>query len=70
MFFHEFDFDPSKWIPFRDKAELQRVMAIEREDMEKHSNPEFRITVVPDARLAVIRLTDMFYRIKAAMAQN
>jgi glucosamine-6-phosphate deaminase len=70
MFFQEFDFDPSKWIPFRDKAELQRVMAIEREDMEKHSNPEFRITVVPDARLAAIRLTDMFYRIKAAMDQN
>ena len=45
----QFDFNPSEWVPFKDKKEINRVARIKREDMEKHPNPEFIIKVVPDA---------------------
>ncbi len=59
-----FDFDPSVWVPFKDKKEINRVAAIKREDIEKHSNPDFKITVVPDADVESYWITDMFRRIK------
>ena len=43
----EFTFQPSQWVPFRDKEVIDRVAAIKREDMEKHPNPDYKIKVVP-----------------------
>ena len=60
----KFDFSPSEWVPFRDKKEITRVANIKREDLEKHSNPEFRIKVVPDADVDFLWISDMFSRIK------
>ena len=39
----EFPFEPASWIPFKDKAEIERVRNIKREDIEKHPNPDFKI---------------------------
>lgn len=61
-----FDFNPSGWVPFKDKDEIARVANIKRTDIEKHSNPEFIIKVVPDADVDFIWLTDMVGRIKHA----
>ncbi|NLC68907.1 MAG: hypothetical protein GX754_09070 [Clostridiaceae bacterium] len=57
-----FNFEPAPWIPFRDKEVLERVRNIKRKDIEKHSNPDFKIKVVPDT--ASIWITDMVVRIK------
>jgi glucosamine-6-phosphate deaminase len=62
----KFEFAPSEWVPFRNKEEIERVAAIKREDIEKHSNPEFRIKVVPNSDIDFIWTMDMFSRIKSA----
>ena len=61
-----FDYQPSEFIPFRDKEVLDRVRKIKREDIEKHSNPDFRIQVMPDPEVEFMWQMDMFYRIKKA----
>lgn len=61
-----FKFNPSVWVPFRDKETLERVRNIKREDIEKHPNPDFKIKVVPDQDLEFILASDIFYRIKRA----
>ena len=59
-----FQYQPSEWVPFRDKAEIERVASIKREDMEKHANPDFKITVLPDADVEMVMVADMLKRIK------
>ena len=59
---NNFEFEPAKWIPFRDKEVLERVRNIKREDMEQHENPEFKIKIVPD--VGSLWVADMFARIK------
>lgn len=59
----EFNYSPSKWVPFRDVGVLERVRKISREDIDKHWNPEFKIKVVPDNLVEFYFVTDMFYRI-------
>ncbi|MCL5987029.1 MAG: hypothetical protein M1371_10800 [Actinobacteria bacterium] len=63
---NEFDYNPSKWVPFRDKEVLERVRNIKREDITRHPNPDFKIVVVKDSEIEFIWITDMFYRIKTA----
>jgi glucosamine-6-phosphate deaminase len=62
-----FSFAPATFVPFRDKAGIARVRRIKREDITKHRNPDFRISVVPDAEFEFKWITDMFFRIKDAM---
>ena len=59
-----FKYQPSEWVPFRDKTEIQRVANIKREEMEKHPNPEFKISVLPDTDIEMIMVADMIKRIK------
>ncbi len=66
----QFDYSPSEWIPFRDKAVLERVRNIKKEDITKHPNPDFHIKVVKDSEIEFIWLTDMFYRIKKSDEEN
>jgi glucosamine-6-phosphate deaminase len=63
----EFSYAPAEFIPFRDRAVIERVRRIKREDITKHANPDFRITVIPDADIEFLWIADMFYRIKTAM---
>jgi glucosamine-6-phosphate deaminase len=59
-----FEFNPSQWVPFRDKEAIEKARNITREEIEKHSNPDFKIRVVPDGDIEFIWVTDMFTRIK------
>lgn len=59
-----FNFSPSEWVPFKDKKEIDRVVKIKREDLEKHANPEFKIKVVPDADFEILWIADILQRIK------
>src|SRR5689334_1643915 len=63
----EFSYQPASFIPFRDKAVIERVRRIKRRDITRHWNPEFKITVLPDADVEFMWITDMFHRIKTAM---
>jgi len=62
----EFQYSPSKYVPFRDKAVLERVRRIKREDIDKHPNPDLKIRVVKDDDVELIWVADMFHRIKTA----
>ena len=62
----EFNYEPSLHVPFRDKAQIARCRAIKRADIEKHTNPDFQIRVVPDEDFVHIWLGDMFARIQEA----
>lgn len=65
-----FTFQPSKWVPFRDQEECERIRNIKRKDFEKHPNPDVNIRVVRDQTLSIIQLTDMLNRIKTAAEEN
>jgi len=62
----EFSYSPSKWVPFRDKEVLERVRKIKREDITRHPNPDFKISVLKDDDIEHMWIADMFYRIKRA----
>jgi glucosamine-6-phosphate deaminase len=59
-----FDFAPASFVPFRDKAAVERVRAIPRAKLTEHANPDFRIRILPDAELEPLWIADMFERIR------
>ena len=61
-----FEYEPSKWLPFRDKEAIDRVRMIKRQDITRHSNPDLNIQVVPDDQVEFIWIMDLFCRIKTA----
>jgi len=63
----QFNFAPADFIPFRDKAAVERVRKIKKEDIAKHKNPDFRITVMPGEDMEFLWIFDMFTRIRNAM---
>lgn len=63
-----FEFEPAPWIPFREKKVLERVRKIKRENMENHSNPDFKIKIVPD--VTSIWVGDMLMRIRESDEQD
>jgi len=62
----EFTYAPATWVPFRDREVIERVRRITREEITRHANPAFRISVIPDDEVEFLWITDMFYRIKSA----
>jgi 6-phosphogluconolactonase/glucosamine-6-phosphate isomerase/deaminase len=58
-----FVFEPSPWVPFRDRAACERVRRISRADIEKHPNPDFRIQVVPDLQFPFLAPSDQVARL-------
>jgi len=62
-----FVFEPSRYVPFRDRRVLERVRRIPRDAITRHPNPDLHIRVLPDDMMEFTWLTDMFYRIKTAM---
>jgi len=62
----DFTFEPAAFIPFRDAAVLDRVRKIKKEDIARHPNPDFKISVMPAAEIEFRWLMDMFLRIKTA----
>ena len=63
----DFNFAPSKHVPFRDKEVLERVRKIKRADFENHPNPNLKIKVMKDFDVWFMFMMDMFFRIKEAM---
>jgi glucosamine-6-phosphate deaminase len=61
-----FDYSPAEFIPFRDKEVIERVRKIKRDEITKHPNPDFRISVMPADEIEFRWIMDMFYRIKTA----
>ena len=59
-----FDFAPASFVPFRDKAAVERVRAIPRAKLTEHANPDFRIRILPDAEMEPLWIADMFERIR------
>ncbi len=62
-----FRYAPAEFIPFRDLAVIERVRRIKRENITRHRNPDFRISVLPDADIEHLWISDMFFRIQSAM---
>ena len=60
----DFDFSPASFVPFRDKAAVERVRAIPRAKLTEHANPDFRIRILPDAEMEPLWIADMFERIR------
>lgn len=59
-----FRFHPAMFIPFRDRTVIDRVRRIKRNDITRHKNPDFRIRVVPDAKIEGMWINDIFQRIR------
>ncbi len=64
---HPFVYEPSPFVPFRDRRVLERIRRIKRSEITRHPNPDLHIRVLPDSMMEFTWLTDMFYRIKTAM---
>ncbi|OGV61579.1 MAG: hypothetical protein A2498_11870 [Lentisphaerae bacterium RIFOXYC12_FULL_60_16] len=65
-----FTYEPSQWIPFRDKRVINRVRRITRKALTRHPNPAFKIRIVPDGDVEWLWVADMFHRIKTASEEN
>ncbi|TVR58787.1 MAG: hypothetical protein EA426_09075, partial [Spirochaetaceae bacterium] len=61
-----FTFEPSEFIPFRDKAACDRVRKIPVSELTKHENPDFQISILPDAVIGWKAIFDKFRRIQEA----
>ena len=66
----DFDFQPSQWVPFKDKAALDRVRRITRSEITNHENPDFKIRVVKNDMVEHLFVTDMFWRIMRAREEG
>lgn len=64
----KFNYAPAEFIPFRDLKVIERIRRIRKEDITNHPNPDFRISIVPDAKIEQRWVKDMFSRIRKAMA--
>lgn len=61
-----FTFTPAPFVPFRDAEALARVRGLVGEDYSTHSNPDFRINVLPDDRVGPNFVSDMVAEIVRA----
>ncbi len=57
-----FKFDIADFVPYKNKEVLERVRNMSGEELTKHSNPDFKIQIVPDTNAIVI--ADMIARIQ------
>jgi glucosamine-6-phosphate deaminase len=62
-----FKFEPASFVPFRDQRVIARVRRIKKEQLTQHRNPQFKISIIPDADVEFLWITEMFHRIKTAM---
>ena len=66
----KFEFKPAEFIPFRDKAVLEKIRGIGIGEIENHPNPDFKIKVVKDDEAEFIMIADMFQRIYDASVED
>ena len=63
----EFTYEPSHHVPFRDKAVLEKMRDIGREDFINHPNKNLNIQIINDSEGGFLFALDIFFRIKVAM---
>lgn len=63
----DFKYDPSPYVPFRDKAVLEEMREIGRDDFVNHPNPNLNVKVMTPDEIGFSYITDIFFRIKDAM---
>lgn len=61
-----FKFTPADYVPFRDLKAIEKVIRIKCQDIARHRNKQFHITVMPDAEVGFRWVADMFWRIQTA----
>lgn len=60
----QFEYEPSKHVPFRDRDAITRCRAVKRSEIEQHANPDFRIRVVTDEDLLSLWRSDILRRLR------
>ncbi len=66
-----FQYGLSKFIPFQDRNECERVRKIKKEDITKHPNSDFKIKVIEDPNQFYFEFAlDLVTRIKKAVEKN
>ena len=66
----DFIYEPSPYVPFRDKAVLERMRDIGREEFENHPNPNLDVKVVKEFDVWFTFMMDIFFRIKEAAEEG
>ena len=66
----KFEYGISKWIAFQDKNTCRRVLKIKKEDLAKHSNPDFKINIIKDSNFTFQYILDIFNRIKKSSEEG
>jgi glucosamine-6-phosphate deaminase len=67
----DFTYNLAQFIAFRDLAECERVRAIKRQDITKHANPAFRISLIEDlGEFYAAFATDIVSRIRQALEEG
>lgn len=64
------NFAPADFVPFKDRAEIDRVNALQGEDFLRHPNPDVKITVLRDDQLAGRFVADMLGEIVRAKEEG
>jgi len=66
-----FTFEPSEFLPFKDRAVLDRVRAVKKADFCTHPNRNFRIRIIEDpTQFAFSYLLDIVAGIKRALDED
>jgi glucosamine-6-phosphate deaminase len=66
-----FSYNLADFIAFRDLAECERVRAIKREEITKHSNPDFKIRLIEDlGEFYAAFATDIVSRIQQSLDED
>ena len=60
----DFKFTPAEYVPFKDRELCEKLRKISGTDLEKHSNPNFKIKVMMNPHPVLI--ATLFSRIKEA----
>ncbi|MEX0776848.1 MAG: hypothetical protein WD042_14180 [Phycisphaeraceae bacterium] len=60
-----FEFEPSPFVPFRDRQAIERCRRITRSQITQHPNPDFQIRVVKDDEMLFLWVADIYQRLKA-----
>jgi len=67
----DFKFDLARFIPFRDSKICAKVRAIEKEDITKHPNPDFKIRVIEEpSRFYFEFALDILTRIQRSLREK
>ncbi|WP_432799544.1 hypothetical protein [Poriferisphaera sp. WC338] len=65
-----FTYQPSNTVPFRDIDAINRCRQITRDDIDKHPNPDFKITVMEDIDVEPYFVADLFSLISKTREEN